>query len=636
VAVQVAVIGVSAKRSRLAASIWRQHLALLQTVILLGAFVSAWGLTSHANAQTRSVVIDLATGRHHPGLVRMAMDGDDDDANGVTDAVDALPLGSDELLGLKIRGGSAAHVRVSAGLRLVTSTGTSTATTLSSDPIFLQATAPSREVGDMQLVVEHSGKSVVVPITVLRVSFVDGLGHVIDPSRDSLAISRRITHDASLPREPFAASDDVDNFRVEVEDPSLPDAEYVWLSTDSGSGVHGVLRHVPLAREGGSKVLRSPLLRLVADATDSSAPEVRDRLLIARLRDRVHVGIGGGTQRIGQDVRVSRPGKDGGRNAALRGKLRMHVLRFAAGEAPVVGDGEPEAVNLAREQIEIANEIWAQCAIDFGAPEDAEVEILDPPPPALLAIADVDGMLAAGDGEISFVANGVTIGPVKTRRGASPEATALSVALALRARGFRADISVNPRTEQGSGPSADIVVRDAEGELVTLSAKGVISSDKRQRADIGRVDLSDGIQEFDNMLAATGTLEERSLVKLVGDADATTIDVIVVNRFVNPQRQGEAFIEADGSAMANTLIVDRNAVRFQRQAWVQAHELGHVLLDEAFHPDNVGSDRPWLLMDADARQGRVTGPKRLSDDECSKARRRSGPSAYPALLSPAP
>ncbi len=67
---------------------------------------------------------------------------------------------------------------------------------------------------------------------------------------------------------------------------------------------------------------------------------------------------------------------------------------------------------------------------------------------------------------------------------------------------------------------------------------------------------------------------------------------------------------------------------------MQAHELGHVLLDEAFHPDNLGTDRPWLLMDADARQGRVTGPKRLSDEECAKARRRSGPGAYPVLLKP--
>ena len=163
-----------------------------------------------------------------------------------------------------------------------------------------------------------------------------------------------------------------------------------------------------------------------------------------------------------------------------------------------------------------------------------------------------------------------------------------------------------------------------------------MTTDARQRLDIGRVDLSDGIQEFDNDVSAAGTLEERTLMKLLSDGDPTTIDVILINHFVSPDRQGEAFIESDISNMANTLIFDRNAVRFQRQAWVQAHELGHVLMDEPFHPDNLGPDRSYLLMDSDARQGRVTGPKRLSDVECKRARRRSGPDAKPALLLPAP
>jgi hypothetical protein len=620
-------------KPRVAGPWWISRALTVCLPLLLALVVHA----SPSHAQARDLVIDLASGKHSPAPLRLALDADDDDENGVVDALDALPLESDELQAVRLVGANAStRVRVTGGVRILRANGGDTATAPGNEPLWLQGTKVSTAARDARLLVEHAGRAFSIPITVVRVTFRDGLGRPLDPSRQALGISRRVTHDASLPREITAASDDVDNFRVEIEDPSLLEAEYAWLSASNGKDLHGILRHVPLSREGSSATFRSPLLRLVADATDLSAPEVRDRVLLARLRDRVHVGIGGGTANLGQDVRVARPGKEGGRNAALRGDIRMHVIRFAAGQSPVVGDSDLEAISLAREQIEIANEIWAQCAIDFGPPEEAEVEVIDPPPAALLAVADVDGLVAAGDGVITFAANGITIGPVATHRGAAPEATALSLALALRARGFFAELSVNPRTEQGAGPSADIVVRDAEGQLVTLSAKGVLSTDKRQRVEIGRVDLADGIQEFDNMLAATGTLEERTLVKLVGDADPTTIDVIVINRFVNPQRQGEAFIEADGSAMANTLVVDRNAVRFQRQAWVQAHELGHVLLDEAFHPDNVGRDRPWLLMDADARQGRVTGPKRLSDDECRKARRRSGPDAYPPLLSPAP
>jgi hypothetical protein len=57
-----------------------------------------------------------------------------------------------------------------------------------------------------------------------------------------------------------------------------------------------------------------------------------------------------------------------------------------------------------------------------------------------------------------------------------------------------------------------------------------------------------------------------------------------------------------------------------------------VVLDQAFHPDNAGPDRPWLLMDADASLGAVSGPKRLGEDECARMRTESGPDESPALL----
>ena len=218
------------------------------------------------------------------------------------------------------------------------------------------------------------------------------------------------------------------------------------------------------------------------------------------------------------------------------------------------------------------------------------------------------------------------------QRARRPSRRRWRIARALRAAGFRAEVTVNPRAELGAG--AERRRRGARHGTARWRASATSpalrsAATRSSKLAIGSVDLADGIDEFDNTLAATGTLEERTLIKLLADADPTTIDVFLVNRFVNRDRQGEAFIEADGSSLANTLIFDRNAVRYERQAWVQAHELGHVLLDEAFHPDNLGVDRPWLLMDADARQGRVTGPKRLSDEECAKARRRSGPGAYP-------
>jgi len=474
---------------------------------------------------------------------------------------------------------------------------------------------------------------------VASVQLLDARNRAIAPGR-ALGFSRRITHDRSLTRSlrADAESEDPENFRVELFDPEeRADVVFARVEALGPDGTYdAVLRHVPLLRVAGKPRFRSPFIRLVTDATDESAPDIGGQLLRARLRGTIRAVVEREGHPLSRALTVGELGGELGPRQVLRGTLRVTVLRLHRGGPPVVGDRESEAAELARSQVEIANEIWAQCFIEFGEPKEAEVHVVDPPPPALLAVGELDGLPALGGGTITFRVNGVRIAPVTTRAGSTPEQTALAVARAVRSAGFRAEVTVNPRAELGAGSSADIVIRDKTGALARITEEpGVpLSSDRQQRLTVGRVDLSDGIDEFDNTLAATGTLEERTLIKLLADSDPSTIDVFLVNRFVNRDRQGEAFIEADGSSLANTLIFDRNAVRYERQAWVQAHELGHVLLDEAFHPDNLGADRPWLLMDADARQGRVTGPKRLSDEECAKARRRSGPGAFPVLLKP--
>lgn len=150
------------------------------------------------------------------------------------------------------------------------------------------------------------------------------------------------------------------------------------------------------------------------------------------------------------------------------------------------------------------------------------------------------------------------------------------------------------------------------------------------------MDLSDGLQPFRNSNAAAGSLEERTLLHAVADRDPTTLDIVIVNGFTNGGRQGEAFIESDHGAFSNVVILDRSGIRQQRAAWTQSHELGHVLLDIPFHPDDLGADRPWLLMDADSSSPFVTGPKRLTERECARVRHRSGVHAYPILLNRMP
>jgi len=621
------------------------RLRLLGRRHVMGAMLGAWwcmsGLYAESARAESVLAIDLASQRAVQPL-RVALDADDDDEDGVRDHQQSARIESDELARLRITTGSAeATVRVEGGLRLVVAGAPVVQASVAQD-VRVQGVGVSKVEGDAALVIDVGGSRLRLPVTVVGLSWLDAQNGEIDPSKHSLGLSRRITHDRSLPREPGgqAVSDDPENVRLEIEDASAKGpALYIDLvARDDRGAATDALRRVALLRVGTSARFRSSFVRFVSDATDKSAPEVQGQLLKVRIRDRVAIQLGDARAPLTQDMTVGAPGLRGGDRASYRGVLRVTVLRLEPEGATVVGENEAQAQELSREQVRIANEIWAQCFIDFGRPEDAEVRIVDPPPPALLAIADTDGLPAMGDGEIRLRVGNKSVGPIATRAGATPEATAKDVARALERAGFQAGVSLNPRTERGAGQSADVLVRDSKGAFVALSVESgrALSTDSRQRAEIGHVDLKDGIQEFDNDVSAAGTLEERTLIKLVADADPSTIDIILINHFVSRERQGEAFIESDVSSMANTLLFDRNAVRYQRQAWVQAHELGHVLMDEPFHPDNWGPDRPYLLMDSDARQGRVTGPKRLSDAECKRARRRSGPGASPVLLKPAP
>ncbi len=195
-------------------------------------------------------------------------------------------------------------------------------------------------------------------------------------------------------------------------------------------------------------------------------------------------------------------------------------------------------------------------------------------------------------------------------------------------------MTTNARTDYGAFGSADVTAHDRAGRPVSFAAIGAsaISTDARQTVTVGRVDLGDGVDEFNNLNSASGTLEERALIKPLTDGDPGTIDLFVINRFARGTRIGEAFVEGAAGAIFNGLLVDRAGISAEREAWTQSHEAGHILLDQPWHPDNTGPDRPWLLMDADASLGAVTGPKRLSVEECARIHQQSGVGAVPAVL----
>src|SRR5207253_5630878 len=128
---------------------------------------------------------------------------------------------------------------------------------------------------------------------------------------------------------------------------------------------------------------------------------------------------------------------------------------------------------------------------------------------------------------------------------------------------------------------------------MTLMPGVAVTSDAQQSISIGRVDFNDGLDEFNNLNSSSGTLEERTMLKSLTDDDPTSIDLFVINRFTHQTRIGEAFVEGDGGALINALIMDRAGVAAQREAWTQSHEAGHIFLNQPWHPDNMGPDRPW-------------------------------------------
>lgn len=466
-----------------------------------------------------------------------------------------------------------------------------------------------------------------------------GDNQALDPTSSSAPFSRRITNDDSLNRNAaFHQTSELDDLRVEIVGiPRESVIDNIVIASVGAAGVERDRQAITWTR-GEGDVVRTAFVRLTGDAIDRAATGSDDHTLRVALGDQVRVTARAGATTISSEIVVGRPAADRGTTAARVARLRGVILRSSARAPAVIGRDDASAIAIVRRQIQDASEIWLQCFVSLGDPALAEVVLADPPRGTLLAVSDEDGFPAYGGGAIRFRANGTVIDVGPTRAGATPVETALRIAQALQVAGFHPRVTENPPTELGAGRSADVLARDADGVLATLSADGdlPVGRDARQSIVIGSVDLSDGLAEFDNMTASAGSLEERALIKSLADDDPSTIDLFVVNRFTFGTRQGEAFIENGGGPITNVVVLDRIGLRQLHTAFTLPHEVGHILLNQPYHPDNVGPDAPWLLMDSDSNLGTVTGPKRLTWDECLRARAQSADTLPALLTAPAP
>jgi hypothetical protein len=376
------------------------------------------------------------------------------------------------------------------------------------------------------------------------------------------------------------------------------------------------------------------LIRATSDQVDRAHPESASRSLRAEVGGRIEVLSGG---RKAASIRVGGPRATAiGPIERLRARVRMHVLRGSKGGMPAVGGDEGGARALARLEVDVASGLWGQCGIHFGPAPSLDVAVRDPPGAHLLAIGCEIGVPASG-GEIRFVTGGHRI-RVPAEPGRAPVDVARAVARAVEAHGLVAKVSVNALTGPSALRTADVLVVRPDGSPGEIAPDGVapLSSDPSLGACLGEVDLADGLSHFSDADAAAGTVEERALVKAYEDGDPTTIDVFIVPAFSGAGRIGESFIDEPGSSIKNVVILDRAAIRAGARSFALAHELGHVLLDLPGHPDDFGVDRPSALMDADAADPSIFGPRRLSIDDCERAVRQSGPGVAIPLLEPWP
>ena len=477
------------------------------------------------------------------------------------------------------------------------------------------------------------------PLVSSKAFAVDAEGHLVDPQQSHASLSRAFP----TPLLPTNVDGDPDALRwVVAASRGEPPSRVDLVSTDpSGTIVDrldGVLLRVvdcPAGVPREASCATTVPIRATVDMVDRNHPAVVLRSLRAEVGGRIRVESAG---QVLASILVGGPRQGPlGPVERLRAHLRVRIVRIAAGAAPALGGSDAKALNVARAAVRAASALWGQCGIQFGRDDQLDLAVVAPPVPHLLAVGCDLGLPATGGGEIAFRVGRARF-RVKTTAGQTPTQVAAEVVSALKRGGYEAHISANARIGSGALRSVDVLVRGPAGEpqRVERDDTAPLSSDQSLSVCLGEVDLADGLTHFDDLSAGVGTLEERTLIKGLADDDPRTIDVFIVPYFARTARIGESFISADESHIENVVIIDRSGVRARSRSHTLAHELGHVLLDMPGHPDDLGSDHPELLMDADAADATIFGPRRLTLEECTRALGQSGPDVPVPLLEPWP
>ncbi len=470
------------------------------------------------------------------------------------------------------------------------------------------------------------------PVAVLEMTALDYKGRPVDLARSHASLSR------VLPEGLGQEDSDTDALRwVVIGAPEDLPREIAVVSygpdgkqVDSVGPVRLTSTPCPPGTNPELSCRTSPFIRASTDIVDRGHPAAADRSVLAEVGGRLRVEVMGGA---GVSIRVGGPqGLPSMKVGRYRATLRAHVLRASKKGKPAVGTSDADARRILQEEIGFASALWGQCGIHFGPRAELVIDVVDPPPAHLLAVGCSDGMPASG-GTVRVRIEGRVV-EVETRQGEEPVEVATRLAEKVRQAGFSATVSPNARISRAALRSADVLVRSRAGQFVRLDTEGdvPVSNDPTLPVCLGEVTLEDGLEHFTDFDAASGTVEERALLKAFEDDDPSTLELFVIPTFARAGRIGESFIFGPGTSAQNAVILDRAGVRAGARSFTLAHELGHILLDMPGHPDDYGVDTPSSLMDADAADSTIFGPRRLSLEECERTMRQSGPDALVPLL----
>ena len=473
----------------------------------------------------------------------------------------------------------------------------------------------------------------------LRILLADENGNVLGPSASRASISRGLPGDLAKMTGLSTESLDAQSLRFILCGSNGEVPKTVTLTSlrrrgdklDFIGNVPVAARPAPADSPPNLQCGQTPLIRVTADALDANAPGLRQRSIEGELGGSLQLLA---RRRILSTLPVGGPREREFAGAPFVAKLRLRVVRSAAGGPPPMGSDDSEAVSIVQQEVRVASQLWSQCGIYFGDETALDIAIVDPPEPFLVAIGCDFGLPASG-GQIHVWIDQKSL-VLQTRPRESPRQVALRLARAAETLGFRADVERNPQILAGALPTFDVSFRRANGERARLqpSPQYRLSTDATLGVCVGDVDLTDGLDHFTNIDSMTGTLEERSLLRAVVDRDPTTIDVVLVESFSRIGRIGESFVSSEGGNLGNVILLNRAGLREAGRSFALAHELGHILLDHAGHPDDYGVDTPWSLMDSDAVDGTIFGPRHLTLQDCRRALLQSGPQAPVALLHP--